>query len=217
MRLYRHKNACLCAMRAQPLHNILLEFIHHSCGCCNCRCRRCCHSTTMCPFLFLLLGTLKETMRGNWYPNTNPHMTTQWSPPSLMLRPARSEKPATCCRDFTTCLVASSVTAPDNSCTIFCSFRHPSAKKADLLPQRLHHQIVGAWFCLFCRQHLHITPCLNIWSLAARFPSSSRTTSTEARTCDPNIENRQMVHTTLDTRCEVRNFHHLGRHNPTSP
>ena len=66
-------------------------------------------------------------MRGNWYPNTILIMTLQaWSPPSL-LRPARSERPATCCLTFTTCLVASSVTTPANSCTIFCFVRRPSA------------------------------------------------------------------------------------------
>ena len=66
-------------------------------------------------------------MRGNWYPNTILIMTLQaWSPPSL-LRPARSERPATCCLTFTTCLVASSVTTPANSCTVFCSVRRPSA------------------------------------------------------------------------------------------
>ena len=139
-------------------------------------------SSDICKFPVLLSETLEETMRGNWYPNTNQHLTPQtWSPPSL-LRPACSEMPATCCRTFTTCLVASSVSTLANSCTIFCSVRRPSAKSC---PAPSAPAPPVAWCMFFCSRQLHIAPFRNLCI-----------TFTVARTCERSIENRQMV--TLD-------------------
>ena len=142
-------------------------------------------------------------MRGNWYPNTNLIMTPQtWSPPSL-LRPARSEMPATCCRTFTTCLVASSVSTPANSCTVFCSVRRPSAISCPA-PSAPAPPVPWCMFFLFATT-------LRAFSLQLACHFHRDTYLRTKRRKQTNGPHQ------IDCVCGVCNIHHLGRHNPTIP